>query len=334
VSSVNIVISEGGRIDVAVVAGLEAVSRSQVSHWIRDGRVRIHGELVTKPSQFVSEGMTVEIDIPDPIPDKAIPQDIPVNIVYQDDDLVVVHKPAGMVVHPGAGHPDGTLVNALLFHIKDLSGIGGVLRPGIVHRLDRGTSGLLVVAKHDKAHQALAAQFADHTATRAYLAICKGKPGTASGTIHSFLGRHPTQRTRFASQADGVGKEAVTHWTRLGDGGGFTLLECHLETGRTHQIRIHLSEQGWPILGDELYGYKRGNLPNRARSWVEAHPGRVGLHAWRLQLRHPTSGDVMEFIAPIPEPILSMLDCLDISRRALPKLLRPDETKGGGGVLE
>jgi 23S rRNA pseudouridine1911/1915/1917 synthase len=235
-----------------------------------------------------------------------------VSIVYQDADVAVIDKAPGMVVHPGAGNWDGTLVNALLFHLGGLSGCNGELRPGIVHRLDRGTSGLLVVAKHDVAHARLAAQFAEHSAGRTYLALCMGEPRESSGTIRSKLDRHPGDRLRFASRTDGRGKAAITHWEAVGYGRGMCLIQCRLETGRTHQIRVHLTEAGWPLAGDPLY--KRGERPDPP--WLKGHlPGqRPMLHAWKLRFAHPADGRPMAFEAPPPADFANAVDVCEIPR--------------------
>jgi 23S rRNA pseudouridine1911/1915/1917 synthase len=285
------------RLDMLVPAIAGGVSRSRAAALIKDGAVIVDGRIVTKPSEIVRAGAEIVVDMPDPRPlGGTVAQDLPIRIVYQDDDVVVVDKEPGMVVHPGAGHLDGTLVNALLHHVDDLSGIGGVERPGIVHRLDRGTSGLLVVAKNDKAHADLAAQFAEHEAGRTYLALCLGSPREDQGTIRSLLGRHPKDRVRFASGLRG--KEAITHWRVRSRAGSTTLIECRLETGRTHQVRVHLSEQGWPIVGDPLYGPEPRRLPAKLRLSVD--PDRPLLHAWRLRFRHPADGRIVELEAPIP----------------------------------
>jgi 23S rRNA pseudouridine1911/1915/1917 synthase len=221
----------------------------------------------------------------------------------------VIDKPPGLVVHPAAGHADGTLVNALLFHLDGLSGIGGVERPGIVHRLDRGTSGLMVVAKNDAAHQHLAAQFAEHSAGRRYLALCMGVPTDASGTVRSFLGRHPTDRLRFASTTEDRGKIAITHWRRVAVAGTISLIECRLETGRTHQVRVHLTEQGWPLVGDPTYQRRSAKLPATLR-FVD--PERPLLHAWRLDLTHPRTGAAMAFERPPPADFVAALEAVGI----------------------
>ncbi len=252
------------------------------------------------------------VRLPPPAPSAAEPEELPLRIVYQDVHLIVIDKAVGMVVHPSAGHPRGTLVNALLHHVRDLSGIGGVHRPGIVHRLDRGTSGLLVVAKRDVAHQHLAAQFAAHTAGRVYLALCHGAPVADSGTIESWLARHPTARLRWASTEPERGKRAVTHWEVVARRGTVTLMRCRLETGRTHQIRVHLTEQGWPLLGDGLYKRRNTRLPATLRGVVDDSGERPLLHAAFLRFTHPDTEELMELRAPPPTDFQRALDALAI----------------------
>jgi len=217
-----------------------------------------------------------------------------------------------MVVHPGPGHPDGTLVNALLHHLDGLSGIGGVQRPGIVHRLDRGTSGLMVVAKNDDAHQGLAAQFAEKTAGRTYLALVLGSPAAEEGTVRSWLGRHRTDRLRWCSQPEGVGKHAVTHWAVEARVGTVSLVRCWLETGRTHQVRVHLTEQGWPLAGDGTYKRRGRRPPARLAPFLDDTGQRPMLHAWELRLTHPRSGAPLAFRAAPPGDFGQALEALGI----------------------
>lgn len=300
----------GGRLDVLLTKAFPDVSRARVARWVKQGAVEVDGVVAPRPALKVHAGVHITVVVPESVADVAVAQDLPLSIVYDDADIVVVDKAVGMVVHPASGHPDGTLVNALLHHVRDLSGIGGVQRPGIVHRLDRGTSGLVVVAKNDHAHQHLAAQFADHSAGRTYLALCHGVPASVSGTISSNLARHSKERTRFASTRDGSGKHAVTHWWRLGAGGGVSLVRCRLETGRTHQIRVHLTEAGWPLMGDDVYKRRnirphlwwRGLLPDR----------RPMLHAAELRLVHPATGEPCVFRAPPPPDMVALLDAAGI----------------------
>ncbi len=302
---VTLTATEKGRLDVLVAKGVEALSRSRATALIRDGAVSVDGVCVERASTKVRIGAVVEVDIPDALPDRALPQDLPLQILYQDEDIAVVDKAAGMVVHPSAGHPDGTLVNALLHHIADLSGIGGVQRPGIVHRLDKGTSGLVVIAKNDAAHHSLADQFAAHSAQRRYVGLCMGAPILGRGTITSNLARHPTKRRRMASTEDGSGKQAVTHWEVLGRAGTITLIGCRLETGRTHQIRVHLTENGWPLVGDPIYRYRGRRLPATLRGFVNEE--RPMLHARNLRLEHPSTGESLQFEAEIPDDFADAL---------------------------
>ncbi len=271
----------------------------------------VGGAVADRPALTVEMGAVFEVDVPPPRPATAIAQPLPLRIVFQDDDLAVIDKAAGMVVHPAAGHPDGTLVNALLHHLEGLSGVGGTERPGVVHRLDRGTSGLLVVAKHDSAHADLAAQFAAHTAGRTYLALVHRGPKEDRGTIESQLGRHPTDRLRQVSLRSG-GRRAVTHWRRLASSGEIALLSCTLETGRTHQVRVHLAEQGWPIVGDRLYARRGTRLPAALKGVVDESGDRPLLHAWRLQLDHPRTQARLKFVAEPPGDFLAALAALGI----------------------
>ena len=303
-------VTETGRIDRILAASLSDLSRSRIAALVKQGAVTVRGAIVKRPSTEVVPGDVVVVLEPDAVPDHAVPQDIPVDIVYQDADLAIINKAAGMVVHPAAGHPDGTLVNALLHHLDGLSGIGGVSRPGIVHRLDRGTSGLMVVAKHDLAHQALAAQFADHSANRRYVAVCFGAPSQPGGTIESLVSRHPRDRMRWASTRDGRGKRAITHWERLGVADGICLIGCKLETGRTHQVRVHLTESGHPLLGDPVYKRRGNRLPARLKSLVADQ--RPLLHAWRLELTHPTTNETVVFTTPPPLDMLRVVHALGL----------------------
>jgi 23S rRNA pseudouridine1911/1915/1917 synthase len=306
------VASRGGRLDVVLAEALPALSRSAAARLVREGRVEVDGVPALRPSHVVAAGATFTVDVPPPRPSGVAAEPLPLRIVLEDDDLAVVDKAPGMVVHPAPGHAAGTLVNALLHHLDGLSGIGGEERPGVVHRLDKGTSGLLVVAKHDAAHRALAAQFATHTAGRTYLALVSGAPTAERGTIESRLGRHQTDRKRQASSKTG-GRRAVTHWTRLGTAGTVSLLSCVLETGRTHQVRVHLSEQGWPILGDALYARKGHPLPATVRGLVDETGARPLLHAWRLAFDHPRTGDRTVLTAPPPADFAAVAEALGLA---------------------
>lgn len=283
-------VPEGGsRLDAYLAAEMPDKTRSAVQKLIEQGHVTINGQPVPK-NRKLKAGEVVEIDLPEPEALDVAAQDIPLEIVYEDDDLLVVNKPKGMVVHPAAGNPDGTLVNALLWHCGDsLSGINGVLRPGIVHRIDKDTSGLLMVAKNDKAHQSLAAQIAEHSFTRIYEAVVYGNIREEEGTISAPIARHPIDRKKMAVAAGG--REAVTHFRVLERFPGFTHVECRLETGRTHQIRVHMAHTGHPVAGDPVYGPKK--------CITELH-GQC-LHARKLGFIHPTSGEYLEFDSGLPE---------------------------------
>ena len=262
------------------------MTRSRAQKLIEDGHVLVDGLRPTKAGQTLKIGQSVQVEIPAPVQMAAVAQDIPIEIVYQDEYLAVVNKPCGMVVHPAAGNPDGTMVNALLRHLDGLSGIGGEIRPGIVHRIDKDTSGLLLVAKNDRAHVKLAEQIAAHSIERAYRAIVIGHMKADEGDVDAPIGRHPTDRKKMAIVPGG--REARTHWRVLEPLRGTTLLECVLSTGRTHQIRVHMASLGHPVLGDPVYGPKKSPYP------VE---GGQLLHAFRLGFVHPTTGEFMKFEA-------------------------------------
>ena len=281
--------SEGERLDVFASA-LAGVTRSRAGALIREGRVAVDGAGQGKAGFRLKTGMAVRLELPPAAPTEVQAEDIDLDIVYQDDDLAVVFKPSGMVVHPAAGNESGTLVNALLKHLDNLSGIGGEIRPGIVHRIDKDTSGLLLVAKNDFAHVALSEQIRAHTVKRAYRAIVIGGFREAEGTVDAPIGRHPTDRKRMAIVSDG--RSAVTHWSVLEPLRGATLIEARLTTGRTHQIRVHMASIGHPVLGDPVYGPKRSPWP--------VSGGQL-LHAFRLGFVHPRTGEEMLFEAD-PEP--------------------------------
>ena len=288
----------GRRLD-ALLAQLEpALSRAQAQRLIERGLVTVEGR-ASKPSHRVREGERIEARVPAPESAELEPEAIPLRVVYEDADLIVIDKPAGLVVHPAPGHAHGTLVHALLHHCPDLAGVGGVARPGIVHRLDKGTSGLLVAAKHDLAHRSLAAQFKAHSIDREYRALVRGAPRADEGCVRAPIGRHPVDRKRFSTRAR-IGRAAVTHWSVERRLGAHTLLRVRLETGRTHQIRVHLASVGLPIAGDPVYGAsRRGNTP----------PGleRPALHAALLGFDHPRSGERMRFESPLPEDLERVL---------------------------
>ncbi|TVQ89011.1 MAG: RluA family pseudouridine synthase [Deltaproteobacteria bacterium] len=311
-----------GRLDKVLSSALPGLSRTRVTELIKAGEARVDGVVQARPSARVAVGSTLELSLPPPEPSDLQAQDLPLSILYQDADIAVIDKAPGMVVHPGAGHRTGTLVHALLHHISDLSGVGGVERPGIVHRLDRGTSGLLVVAKHDVAHRALAGQFAIHAARRRYLALVHGVPGASGGTIRSVLARDPRDRLRFASTDDpGRGKRAITHWRRLGGTHGVGLVECKLETGRTHQIRVHLCEAGHPIVGDPTYRRAGCTIPAILDALAKDLQNRPLLHAWSLAIDHPRTGERMRWCAPLPADLREAVQSLDLEQ-ALPAPLR------------
>ena len=266
------------------------MTRSAAARLLEEGAVLLGGKPVKK-NYRTCEGDMLEVALPEPEPVEAVPQNIPLDVVYEDDDVIVINKPVGMVVHPAAGHPDGTLVNALLYHCgKSLSGINGSLRPGIVHRIDRDTSGLIIAAKNDMAHQSLTAQLQDHSLYREYEAVCVGNLREDTGTISAPIGRHPVDRKKMAVDWKG-GREAVTHYTVLARYPGYTHVQCRLETGRTHQIRVHMASIGHPLLGDVVYGSRK------------PYPGLAGqcLHARRLTFTHPRSGELMTAECPLPD---------------------------------
>jgi 23S rRNA pseudouridine1911/1915/1917 synthase len=305
VTALSYVVDEsdaGQRLDQELAA-LAGISRSQARRWIDEGRVRVDGA-PGRASQHVATGAVLEAVVPAPAPSPLAAEAIPLAILYEDEDLIVIDKPAGLVVHPAPGHAGGTLVNALLHHCGDLSGVGGVLRPGIVHRLDRGTSGVLVAAKHDAAHQSLARQFQEHSIEREYRAFVRGLPASDAGRVDRPLGRHPTDRKRISVAARGTTREAHTAWRvlRRFPASGITLLAVHPETGRTHQIRVHLASAGLPILGDPVYG-RQARATHRL--------ARPGLHAAVLGFTHPTSGARMRFEAPLPADLAELLDALE-----------------------
>lgn len=278
----------GARLD-AFLAGKMEKTRSSVQKLIEEENVRLNGAPAAKNARL-REGDRVEATEPPPEVLDVKPQNIPLDIVYEDQDLLVVNKPKGMVVHPAAGNPDGTLVNALLFHCGDsLSGINGVIRPGIVHRIDKDTSGLLIVAKNDRAHQSLAEQIAVHSFTRIYNAVVYGIVKEEEGTVSAPIGRHPTDRKRMAVLSSG-GREAVTHYRVLERFPGFTLVECRLETGRTHQIRVHMAHIGHPVAGDPVYGPKK---------CITELQGQC-LHARVIGFIHPATGEYLEFDSGLP----------------------------------
>ena len=294
-------ISEPGRADALLSSALDGVTRSAAQKWLEEGRVTLNGQPLKKNTRL-SPGDVLLITPPQPEAVDLIPQDIPLDIVYEDNDVIVVNKPVGMVVHPAPGHPDGTLVNALLYHCREsLSGINGERRPGIVHRIDRDTSGLLIAAKNDRAHLALAAQLEDHSLFRLYHAVVLGGFREDSGTVNAPIARHPTDRKKMAVNHYN-GRRAVTHWTVLNRHDGYSHITCRLETGRTHQIRVHMAHIGHPLLGDPVYGPKK------------PFPGLTGqcLHAAQLTFTHPTTGARMTVEAPLPDWFTAALSRLGL----------------------
>ncbi len=297
---------EGGRLDSFLASVLGDLSRSHIQKLIKDGRILVGGR-AAKANQPVKTGQTISIEVPAPVEPSPQPEALPVDILYQDADVIVVDKPAGMVVHPAAGHAGGTLVNALLHHVDDLSGIGGERRPGIVHRLDRGTSGLMVVAKNDRAHEELARQFHDREVEKDYLALVWGEV-MAGRRIDAPIGRDPNNRKKMSAKAR-RSREAVTRIVRAEHfGRALTLAQVAIHTGRTHQIRVHLSAIGHPVVGDPLYGGVHRRVPGDLRA--VSHLERPFLHAARLVFTHPTDGRRMEFESPLPADLQRVLDDL------------------------
>lgn len=270
------------------------LTRSRIEQLIREGKATVEGRVELKPGMKPRVGADLELFVPEDKPAEAVAQDIPLRIIYEDDDLAVVEKPCGMVVHPAAGNEDGTLVNALLHHLKNLSGIGGVMRPGIVHRLDKDTSGLLLVAKHDAAHVELSRQLKDREMEKHYLAVVEGTMKEESGVVDAPIARSKTDRKRMA--VDPAGRSAVTKWRLVEELNGGSLLDVHLITGRTHQIRVHMAFLHHPVVGDPIYGFKHG-----------LHAPRLMLHAKTLAFTHPKTGERLCFEAPVPEVFASAL---------------------------
>ena len=290
----------GERADALLARLVPDLTRSAAQKLLERGAVTLNGGPARKNDR-PDPGDVLEVVLPDPEPIDLVPQDIPLDVVYEDGDVIVVNKPVGLVVHPAPGHPDGTLVNALLYHCgTSLSGINGELRPGIVHRIDRDTSGLIIAAKNDRAHLALAAQLQDHSLARTYEAVAVGGLREDSGTVDAPIGRHPVDRKKMAVDRKN-GREAITHWTVLARYPGYTHVECRLETGRTHQIRVHLASIGHPLLGDTVYGAKK------------PVPGLAGqcLHARRLRFVHPSTGEPVELECPLPDWFQEVLRKID-----------------------
>ncbi|MTJ12659.1 RluA family pseudouridine synthase [Anabaena sp. UHCC 0187] len=302
-SAINIQVPENtDRLDRYLSQELSDLSRSRIQQLIEQGHVQVNDTVCTSKKINLKTGDRIILEIPAIQPLALIAENIPLDILYEDDELIILNKPAGLVVHPAPGHPDGTLVNAILAHCPNLPGIGGVQRPGIVHRLDKDTTGAIAIAKTDLAYQHLQAQLQAKTARREYLGLIYGVPKTETGIIDLPIGRNPQDRKRMAivSIEDG-GRNAVTHWRVKERFGNYTLIHFQLETGRTHQIRVHSAKMGHPIVGDPIYssGHSLGvNLPGQA------------LHAWKLQLQHPVSGNLVEVTAPLPRSFATLLEVL------------------------
>lgn len=293
----------GERLDKALATMQEGWSRSQVSTWLEEGRIKVNGAEV-KAKYKVKVGDEVIVEVPDVEELEILPEDLNLDIVYEDVDVLIVNKPRGMVVHPAPGHTTGTLVNGLMYHCKDLSGINGVARPGIVHRIDKDTSGLLMVAKNDVAHESLVNQLVDKSVTRKYTALVHGHIAHDKGTIDAPIGRDQKDRQKQAVVDNG--KHAVTHFQVVERFGNFTLIECRLETGRTHQIRVHMNYIGFPLAGDPKYGPKK----------TIDFPGQV-LHAGVLGFVHPVTKEYLEFEAPLPEDFQAVLDDLRNNKKLI-----------------
>ncbi|MBQ9113250.1 MAG: RluA family pseudouridine synthase [Clostridia bacterium] len=298
--------SDAGKRADAFLAEKTGLTRSAVAKLMESGNVLLGGRAVAK-NYKLREGDTLEVELPEPEDTEAKPQDIPLDVIYEDGDIIVINKPKGMVVHPAPGNPDGTLVNALLYHCRgSLSGIGGVVRPGIVHRIDKDTGGLLVVAKNDAAHLYLSEEIKVHNVERIYYAIVIGNLREDGGTVNAPIGRHPVDRKKMAviRSADRHSREAVTHWSVVERFGRFTFIRCQLETGRTHQIRVHMSSIGHPLLGDGVYGGDGTQFEAKHRALIDGQC----LFAAELRLTHPRTGEHMIFTAPLPEYFERILD--------------------------
>ncbi|HVN77154.1 MAG TPA: RluA family pseudouridine synthase [Thermoanaerobaculaceae bacterium] len=300
--------SAGLRLDRFLAGAGRGWSRSQVARWIEDGHVTRNGR-PTKPAQLLAPGDAIAVSAPPPAPSEVAPQAIPLDVLYEDAHLIAINKPPGLVIHPAAGNPDGTLVNALLAHCRDLSGIGGVERPGIVHRLDKDTSGVLVAAKTDLAHRALSLSFRWRTTDKRYLAVVYGAPKTPEGVVDAPIARHPSERKRMAVVPGG--RQARTLWWVRERFDGAALLECRLVTGRTHQVRVHLAHVGHALVGDPTYaGRQWRTIGDAAVAAACRYFPRQALHAWRLTITHPASGEPMTFEAPLPADIAGLLETL------------------------
>jgi 23S rRNA pseudouridine1911/1915/1917 synthase len=303
VTEISLQVEEPGeRLDRYLTEQLTDLSRSRIQQLIEQGQVQLNSKVCISKKMIVRLGDRITVTIPPVEPLELTAEDIPLDILYEDDHILILNKTAGLVVHPAPGHPDGTLVNAILAHCPNLPGIGGVQRPGIVHRLDKNTTGAIAIAKTELAHQHLQAQLKAKTAQREYLGVIYGVPKTESGTVDLPIGRHPVDRKKMAVvSTEKGGRPAVTHWRILERLGNYTLMHFQLETGRTHQIRVHSAHVGHPIVGDPVYSSGRSvgvNLPGQA------------LHAWRLRLQHPISEEWIEATAPIPQTLTTLLEVL------------------------
>ncbi len=301
--SLNDPAMRGQRLDAALAVALPEFSRSRIQALIKGGHIRSTDGSTLKPRQPVQGNEEILVEIPAPKPSSIEPEAMPLDILYEDDDLLVLDKPSGLVVHPGAGHDTGTLVNALLAHCGRLSSIGGVERPGIVHRLDKDTSGCLVVAKNDPSHQNLSEQFANREVTKHYLAVGRGRPAWETQRVENFIGRHRVNRQKMAVVDQAHGKPAITEFDRGHTHQDATMIRCRLFTGRTHQIRVHLHHLGHPLLGDEIYGRQ-----------ISGYADRLLLHAWLLGIRHPVTGQEMSWRTPIPKAFYQWEDAETIAR--------------------
>lgn len=316
----NVEISQDLRIDKYLFEKKIISSRSQISKLISEGYVSVNQNIILKPSYKVKSGDEIKIQIPDPISAEVIPQDIPLDILYEDKDIIVVNKSAGMVVHPAKGNLDKTLVNALLAHCKDLSGVGGVKRPGIVHRLDKGTSGCLVVAKHDQAHHELSHQFKNHEIEKIYLAFVFGEPTPDKDTIQNLISRSESNRLKYIVH-ESQGKEAITHYQTVWSERGLSLVKIRIETGRTHQIRVHFTDKGHSLVGDELYGKSSKKIQSlKISSNIKKlltqldHPL---LHAYSLKFDHPLTKEKLFFKSEIPSDFKEILSLWNPSQEIL-----------------
>lgn len=290
----------GARLDVAMVSLLPALSRTRSQALIRQGEVSVNGEVAARPGQRLETGDQVVIRLPEPVPSALQPEPIPLDVIFENSDVLLINKPAGLVVHPAAGHATGTLVHAALAHAPDLQGIGGEIRPGVVHRLDKDTSGLILMAKNDLAYRSLQQEFKSRTVSKTYLAIADGHPPTPTGRVEAPIGRDPRFRQKMTVVSDGKGRSASTSYRTLETFRHACLLEVHPETGRTHQIRVHLAFLGCPVVGDRVYGRRTPSLD----------APRQMLHAWRLRIQLPGEGDPREFEAPLPGDFESILAAL------------------------